>query len=104
MQRPIFTKGGPLPAMRALANHDRLTRRKAAVSFGVSRRSVDFESRAGFGVDPSGSASFAVGARDPIPSWATGFRIGIALRLPNLSRSVRTEIGEAPPKRKNSSE
>src|SRR5438874_12140395 len=40
MDRPILIYGGPSPRMRALASQDKLTRRKWAASFGVSRRST----------------------------------------------------------------
>ena len=43
MDRPTFTKGGPSPRIRALANHDSLTRRKLAASRGVSKRSWSLE-------------------------------------------------------------
>jgi hypothetical protein len=35
--RPNCMKGGPSPAILALASHERLRRRKAAASFGVIR-------------------------------------------------------------------
>ena len=41
-RRPTLMNGGPSPAMRALASHEQLTLKRAAASFGVSKRLGDF--------------------------------------------------------------
>ena len=92
MDRPIFAKGGPSPRMRALASQDSLTRRKSAVSFGVNRRSPDFDSRVAG--DAGGSASFAVGARDVEPSCTSRFFVGIAPR-PGMNGPIRIHRRDA---------
>ena len=71
MACPIFTYGGPSPRIRALASHDRLTRRNSAASLGVSRRSVDFASRVGLKLNGGGSAPIGARSRDPAPRCAT---------------------------------
>src|SRR5262245_61823259 len=52
-ERPSFKNGGPEPAIRALANHETLRRRRVAASHGVSRRSdgpgLALDCRGGFG-------------------------------------------------------
>ena len=40
MALPTLMYGGPSPRIRDLANHDELSRRKLAASFGVSRTTV----------------------------------------------------------------
>ncbi len=65
MARPIFTYGGPSPRIRAFASQEMLTRKNSAASLGVRRRSVDFDSRDGLGVNVGGLTALAVGAPAP---------------------------------------
>src|SRR5271155_4466716 len=61
MERPTITNGGPSPRMRALASHDKLTRRSWLSSSGLINRSESVSALAArpslIGLAPAGSAS-----------------------------------------------
>jgi hypothetical protein len=98
MERPTCIYGGPSPRIRAFASQEQLTRRKSAVSFGVSRRSALFSCRADWRFDSSGGFATCL-ACSIFRGIGPSSLLAGALSAPSVDEQTRTSGGKKLPGR-----